>query len=45
MQSTINPMMPTEYLAYYNNFHVLGFEDYNYDNTWDVLYETQVMQT
>tara|TARA_R110002012_G_scaffold118346_1_gene266532 strand:+ start:486 stop:3551 length:3066 start_codon:yes stop_codon:yes gene_type:complete len=45
MQSTINPMMPTEYLAYYNNFNVLGFEDYNYDNTWDVLYETQVMQT
>lgn len=45
MQSTINPMMPTEYLAFYNNFHSLAFEDYEYDNTWDVLYETQVMQT
>jgi len=45
MQSSINPMMPTEYLAFYDNFNVLGFEDFNYDNNWDVLYETQVMQT
>ena len=45
MQSTINPMMPTEYLAFYDNFNVLRFEDYNYDNNWDTLYETQVMQT
>jgi len=45
MQSSINPMMPTEYLAFYDNFNVLGFEDFNYDNNWDTLYETQVMQT
>ena len=45
MQSSINPMMPTEYLAFYDNYNVLGFEDFNYDNNWDTLYETQVMQT
>jgi hypothetical protein len=45
LRSSINPMMPTEYLAYYDNFNVLAFEEFEYDNKWDSIYETQVMFT
>ena len=41
----ISPIMPTEYLAYYDNYNLIAYGDYDYENKFDNVFEPKIMIT